>query len=121
MERCDWFYIFEITEVEDINLGELISVEATPINFKKKNDGSYVKFISESKKDRYYFFYPKEKKYIDNILHIAKSDMGEWEVNFEEFNCKIIELDNIKTSAFYHKSINNKKSIWQSIKSFIKK
>ena len=52
MERCDWFYIFEITEVEDINLGELISVEATPINFKKKNDGSYVKSISESKKDR---------------------------------------------------------------------
>lgn len=47
--------------------------------------------------------------------------MGEWEVNFEEFNCKIIELDNIKTSAFYHKSINNKKSIWQSIKSFIRK
>ncbi len=36
MERCDWFYIFEITEVEDINWGELISVEATPINFKKK-------------------------------------------------------------------------------------
>lgn len=121
MERCDWFYIFEIREVEDINWGELILVEATPINFEKRIDGRYVKSISESKKDRYYFFFPKEKKLIDNMLNIAKYENGEWDVNFEEFNCKIIELDNFKTSAFYHKSIKNKKSIWQSIKSFIGK
>lgn len=121
MENCDWFYIFEIKEVEDINFGDLISVEATPINFSRRNNGSYIKSISESKKDRYYFFYPKEKQYIDNILHIAKSSMGEWKVNFEEFDFKVIELDNIRTSAYYHKSIKNKKSIWQSIKSFIKK
>lgn len=55
------------------------------------------------------------------MLNIAKYENGEWDVNFEEFNCKIIELDNFKTSAFYHKSIKNKKSIWQSIKSFIGK
>lgn len=120
--RSDWFYIFEITEVEDVNFGDLIAVEATPINFERRSDGRCVKSVSESKRDRYCFFYPKEQKYIDEMLHIAKSNMGEWEVDFEEFDCKFIELDNIRTSAFYHKSITNKKkSIWQSMKSLIRK
>lgn len=121
MKRSDWFYILEITEVEDIKRGDLISVEATPIHFEKRPDGRYVKSISEMKKDRYYFFYPKTKDYANELINIAKEKNGEWEVNFNDFNNKYIEIDNKQTMAYYHKSLMNRKNVWALIKSLFRK
>lgn len=121
MGNYNLFYIFEITEVEDSNYGELISVEATPINFEQRIDGRYVKSISEMKKDRFYFFYPKTGRYVNEIINIAKENRGEWEVNIDEFNCKFIELDGRQTTAYYYKSLQGRKNIWKLIKSLFKK
>lgn len=115
------YYIFEIKIATDENYGELLSVEATKVEFTKAPYGGYLKNVSENRYERDLFFFPNTPFYRDFLLNMAKANNGEWNVDFSKFNDKYIECDGIKRTAYYHKTIQKKKkSFWETIKTIFK-
>lgn len=90
------YKILNINGGEDSRFGEIVYVEANPIE-----QNSYSEFfISHYYEKTQYFFYPNNESLIDELVSIAQS--GLWQPNMNDFKIEMMNFKGSRRQIFRH-------------------
>lgn len=100
------YYIFDITKGEDDLHGDVIIVRAGIV----RNN-----LVSEMPSSWDIFLFKDLPAITNEIVSLANSNRGRWNVDFSDFRESLIDFENRPQKVYYHKSLPRKRNFWNRI------